>query len=222
MAIQKSLSLRCDRAQFDWCDHLLFVVSLLLGFGAIASPASALSYLLLDSQLGDPIGQGGMRSYDESDGNFQAWRNFDNGVSFSFSDPDVISSFWFLDFAAPGSVPITPGTYLNAQRFPFQDNDRPGLDVSGEHRGCNTLQGEFTVTEVVYGTGNNVERFAASFEQLCEGGTAPLTGELGFNLTPVPFEFEAATGLGLLGCLWFAQGIYKQKRRWQRSNRKTS
>ncbi len=65
-----------------------------------------------------------------------------------------------------------------AERWPFQSPARPGLDVSGEGRGCNTLSGRFVVRDVAYGPGGDVQRFAADFEQHCEEGPRALTGSM--------------------------------------------
>jgi len=45
---------------------------------------------------------------------------------------------------------LVPGTYLNATRYPFQAANVPGLDVSGEGRGSNTLTGQFTIVQALY------------------------------------------------------------------------
>src|SRR5207245_7963884 len=92
-----------------------------------------------------------------------------------------VVDWWDLDFAAPGNATLTPGSYLNATRFPFQAFNVPGLDVSGQGRGSNTLTGKFTVIQAVYEAGGAVGRFDATFEQHSEGATHALTGEIKFN-----------------------------------------
>ena len=94
--------------------------------------------------------------------------------------------WWQLDFAAPNDAPLTLGVYENATRFPFHSPTQPGLNVSGEGRGCNTLTGRFEVLEVVYGAGGEVQRFAATFEQHCEGQEAALLGSIQINSTLSP------------------------------------
>jgi hypothetical protein len=152
--------------------------------------------LVLESEPGDYIGGGRNQTFTLADGNFNAMRNFDGGVSISFRSPDL-THWWFLDFAAAGEVPLTPGVYEGATRFPFQEPDEPGLDVSGEGRGCNRLTGRFEVFEVRYGPADTVLSFAASFEQHCEGATPALFGSILFNSgAPVP----PALTLTLTGC----------------------
>jgi uncharacterized repeat protein (TIGR01451 family) len=67
-------------------------------------------------------------------------------------------------------------------RWPFQTSIQPGLDVSGDGRGCNTLTGKFLVLDATY-VGTTVQSFAANFEQHCEGQTIPLYGAIRFNST---------------------------------------
>lgn len=147
------------------------------------SPVTSYTFV---SQANDYIGQGRSETVTLADGTFTAAKNFDNGVNIDFQGPQT-SAYWSLSFAAPMSVPLTPGTYLNATRFPFQDAAVPGLSVSGEHRGCNTLTGEFTVIDVVYGSGSTIVSFAADFEQHCEGLGPALFGSIRYNYVPPPF-----------------------------------
>jgi hypothetical protein len=160
---------------------MLVVCLVVLGSLVWVGPASAQSTdLVLDSQPGDYIGQGRRQTLTTADGTFSARRNYDNGVSVTFlSQPGNV--LWSLDFAAPGNQLLAPGAYLNATRFPFQASTAPGLSVSGDGRGCNTLTGRFTVLEVVYGAGDAITSFAATFEQHCEGFAPALFGTIRVN-----------------------------------------
>lgn len=80
-------------------------------------------------------------------------------------------------------LPDKADAYEGATRYPFQSPTTPGLSVSGTGRGCNTLTGRFDVLEAVYGADGSVQRFAANFEQHCEGGTAALRGSVRYNAT---------------------------------------
>jgi hypothetical protein len=152
--------------------------------------------LMTQSQPGDYVGGGLNRTFTEADGTFTATRNFNNGVSIQFRDPNF-TSFWMLDFAAAGGALLTPGLYEDAARFPFQGN-QPGLSVSGEGRGCNQLTGRFEVLEVTFGSGSNVTSFAATFEQHCEGNAPALLGTILVNANaPVPPQLN----ITLIGCL---------------------
>lgn len=131
------------------------------------------------SDPNDFIGQGGSATWTDAQGVWQVRRNFDEGISFSFSG-NSLPTFWYLDFAAPFDADLTTGHYPDAQRWPLQIRERPGLSVSGEGRGCNTLTGNFTISSVNYGSNAEVIRFSAAFEQYCESGNAALRGTIDF------------------------------------------
>ncbi len=101
--------------------------------------------------------------------------------------------WWSLDLAAPSGKALAPGTYTGATRHPFNGPNEPGLDLSGNGRGCNTLTGEFTISAVEFGPQGYVKTLDATFEQHCEGGTAAARGEVHIT-NPAP---PAELGLGL-------------------------
>jgi VCBS repeat-containing protein len=143
------------------------------------APVPGVTSLSMVSPEGDYIGQGETYYFTPEDGTFMVNRNFDNGVSVYFSQSPSVT--WSLDFAAPYNAALTPGFYDNATRWPFQEANEPGLDVSGEGRGSNELTGNFTVTQALYAADGSVLRFAATFVQSCEGFMPPLTGEIQYN-----------------------------------------
>lgn len=142
----------------------------------ILSPNGSLTVLSMYGQPGDYISPGQLLRT-AADGVFTPSRNFDQGVSIALSSGD----WWNLDFAAPDMAPLGPGDYENAQRFPFQPAGVPGLSVYGSGRGCNTLTGRFTVLSAAYDSSGNVLRFAADFEQHCEGGGPALNGSVRYK-----------------------------------------
>lgn len=144
---------------------------------------------LMSSEPGDYIGGGRDYHYDESNATFRVLTNSQNGVSLNITSGD---DWWYLDFSAPGGVPLQTGNYLGATRFPFNGSG-PGLDISGNGRGCNTLTGQFVVYDIGYGPGNVLQRFWATFEQHCEGGPAALRGEI-----KIGGDMPVATSLSLV------------------------
>src|SRR5262249_1508443 len=142
------------------------------------APTPGVTSLIMVSQPGDYIGQGQSYSYTPQTGTFFANRNFDNGVSIFYAGG---GHSWNLDFAAPFDATLTPGTYANATRWPFQASGVPGLSVYGDGRGSKPLPGRFTVTQVLYAADGTVLRFAASFEQHSEGLAPALTGTINYN-----------------------------------------
>jgi hypothetical protein len=90
-----------------------------------------------------------------------------------------------------------PGTYNGATRYPFQAPTAPGLDLSGNGRGCNTSTGSFVIQNLMFGPGNNVAKLDATYEQHCAGETPALRGEVHVTNAPSP-------NLSLSGSLAFS------------------
>lgn len=95
--------------------------------------------------------------------------NYNNEASFSVRRADSPSYSWSLKFAAPGNALITPGSYSQATRWPFQSALMAGLDFYGNGRGNNDLTGSFTVREAAYAGDGTIQSFAADFVQY-DGG----------------------------------------------------
>jgi hypothetical protein len=137
--------------------------------------------LMVESNLDDYFGQYRSQQYSLADGTFMAERNNENGVSLSFHSPEY-GHLWHLDFAAPDKAPLAVGSYVGAVRFPFQGAGEPGMDVFGDGNECNTLSGSFMVKEVIYGRGDEVLSFWATFEQYCNNQLqAGLRGVIRFH-----------------------------------------
>jgi hypothetical protein len=145
--------------------------------------AAQTSALDLISQEGDYIGGGIHQTFGPADGTFTAIREFNNGVAIYFNGGP---HWWNLHFAPPAGASLTPGVYEGATRWPFQSPTGPGLDVTGEGRGCNTSVGRFEVLEAEYSASGEVVRFAATFEQHCEGASPALVGSILYNSTLPP------------------------------------
>lgn len=133
------------------------------------------------SEDGDFIGQGQEVFLTPDDGNFQLNSNFDNGIT--VSTPGLITSY-SVNFSAPFDEVLTPGLYEDATRWPFQNSSTPGLSIFGDGRGCNTLTGQFEISEIAFDDSGNPIAIDAIFEQHCEGGTPALFGRIRFNASP--------------------------------------
>lgn len=107
--------------------------------------------------------------------------------------------WWSLDLAAPSGKPLAPGTYTGATRHPFNEPNEPGLDLSGNGRGCNTLTGEFTISDVEFGPQGYVKKLDATFEQHCEGGTTAARGEVHINNPAPPAQLDLGLAVALEG-----------------------
>lgn len=173
----------------------LFAVLAALIAPVNAKPAAAQTAvtgtLTMQSQSGDYIGLGRNYSYDTTTGKFSA------GVGTSTSGvPNYLSMsyigrnydhWWYLDFSTRQlGTPLQVGTYTNARRAPFAPLGHPGLDVSGDGRGCNQLSGSFTIEEIQFEqiSGQTyLRRLVATFEQHCEFATPALTGRIEYTDT---------------------------------------
>src|SRR3954467_5579962 len=84
--------------------------------------------------------------------------------------------WWDMNFSTSQlGQAIATQVYLNAERWPFAAPGHPGLDVSGDGRGCNVLTGKFQVEDLQL-SGSTLTSFTATFEQHCEAGTPALRG----------------------------------------------
>jgi hypothetical protein len=160
---------------------LLAILGLLL-----ASPSRAATFVELDSQPGDPIGNGEHRILTPAEGEFYG-SNMGSNAGLTVSGPGV---FYTFDFTGPLRAPLVPGRYENAQRH--ASFSRPGLDVNATGRGCNTLTGRFVIFELAIDVNGALTRLAANFEQHCDGLEAALFGIVRFN-SDVPADAAEPT-----------------------------
>jgi hypothetical protein len=133
---------------------------------------SPVSYLRAISSKGDYIGQGKTYSYP---GEALTIRRNDRGVNISVGGP----LGWQISFGAPHGRFLEVGEYLDAKRFPFSGAS-PGIEFSGEGRGCNQIAGQFVVWELEF-KGNEVTKLAIDFVQRCETKMPPLYGRLRYQ-----------------------------------------
>jgi RTX calcium-binding nonapeptide repeat (4 copies) len=132
--------------------------------------------LVMDSEPGDYIGQGLDWSYtpDNASIGVGGARHY---VGFGIDGDN--GDWWFGDFAAPDGDILAPGHYT-ASRYPF-NGIGAGIDVGGNGRGCNTIEGEFTVTEARFEPDGSLRSFGVDFEQHCEGMDPALYGTFEFR-----------------------------------------
>jgi hypothetical protein len=112
--------------------------------------------------------------------------NYATGVRFWVIQGNY-DSWWDLNLSQPRTIStqengrLIPGIYEGALRFPFNENS-PGLDLSGDGRGCNKLSGRFVVHEAEYCSQSQLRKFSASFVQYCENRTSePVFGSVSYE-----------------------------------------
>src|SRR5205085_6156879 len=92
----------------------LVTFSFISFFCAFASGATPQTFLTLNSQPGDYVGQGITQTFTPADGTFSVSNSSDT-VSISFSTP-TFSQFWYLNFGSASTVKFALGEYDGAQR----------------------------------------------------------------------------------------------------------
>jgi hypothetical protein len=168
------------------------------GASALAQPVEAGTFTMTGDP-GDYITGGETYSYDVAAGDqlsitadselrgVSLWINAANG------------DWWSMDLRAPLGQQLAVGDYPDATRAAFSGAGA-GIDISGNGRGCNTIEGSFTVADVAFGPNGYVQRLDATFEQHCEGGEPALRGHVVIGNPPPPTPLEitvtpAADGL---------------------------
>lgn len=147
--------------------------------GSITVPTSG-SFLYLNSETGDFIGQGQERLFTTADSTIGgALRGSTFGAAVYLA-----AGGWGLSVAAPEGQPLVVGSYTGAARTPFRPAGSPGLEVGGESRLCNTVTGKFDVTELAFSSLGEITVFDAKFEQHCEGGVPALYGRIRVESAP--------------------------------------
>ena len=158
--------------------------------GSGSSPDGALSRLILDGEPGDYI-------VGASNIDVPVSTPAPAGATLSFR---AATDGWTVDLGSPTADRLTPGLYEGAVRTPFRTPGTPGIDVTGQGRGCNTQAGRFLVDQAQYGADGTVQSFAARFEQHCEGLDPALFGTVAWNATvPVYGHTLSAAQLDLSG-----------------------
>jgi putative Ig domain-containing protein len=158
---------------------LSFLVNLVVTFSALGQH----TVLVLDGDPRDFGAVGTHHYFTPSDGTFAATR-YGNVVSVNFTSN---SYFAGLTFGAPHQLPLAVQSYENADQYPPNDPDDPSLDIVGNVSNCSTLTGRFEIKQIIYGAGDKVTSFHATFVYYCQGIAAPLTGEILFNSNdPLP------------------------------------
>jgi hypothetical protein len=134
--------------------------------------SAPVSYLRAVSSKGDFIGQGKTYSYP---GEALTVRRNDRGVNITVGGPFG----WQISFGAPHGRFLEVGEYRDAKRYPFSGAS-PGIEFTGEGRGCNQISGQFVVWELEF-KGNEVSKLAIDFVQRCENTMPPLYGRIRYQ-----------------------------------------
>lgn len=176
---------------------LSFAVAAGLGVGvagaasaATGTPAAVTTYRFT-SQAGDYVGQGGSAAYKPSTATISVGGDAQY-VRFRVSTAD---ERWDVDLAAPTGERLRPGVYRDAERAAFRTGRAPGLEVSGDGRGCNEVYGQFSVNQIETDASGAVTVLDASYTQHCESADAPaLKGVLKYRAYPLSYAYTSDPG----------------------------
>jgi hypothetical protein len=142
-------------------------------------PATPTTFLTIQSQPGDPVGSGQSATYTLAQAVFSTLNYSNQAVQVDVRPPSGLAFSWSLKLGAAAGQTLALGTYNNASMSPVRPAGVPEMFIrSGNGVSCNTNSGTFTVLEFVVGPNGEVQRFRATFEQYCNGSTAPLRGEI--------------------------------------------
>jgi hypothetical protein len=150
---------------------------------ALVIPVSG-SFLYMKSQPGDYILSGGEALYMQPA--TTVWgSSAASSRYFSGRFLQGTAHQWSVELVAPTGQALAVGSYTGAVRAAISTTT-PGLQVTGDGRGCNTLTGQFTVTELSFSSSGVLLVLDATFEQHCEGAAPALVGRIRYedDLTP--------------------------------------
>jgi hypothetical protein len=170
----------------------LFALSVLF----TARSAFAGMILSFDSAEQSWVGQGESHTVSPEDGYLFSveQHSWDKSLSFLIASlnspfgPDWNPSsgqqyyYWSLDLIAPFDQVLAVGFYDNAARYPFQNDNQPGLTFSGNHRGNNQNSGFFEVRDIAFNSWGGLKSIAVDFTQYDETHTEWwIRGQLRYN-----------------------------------------
>lgn len=151
-------------------------------FKGLPPALSEPTYLSINVHHGDRRADDKRHTFDSDDGFFEA----NVGTSGSYAGAVTINfrgngNWYSLDLAAPDGGELSPGSYEDAQRFPFHKEGRPGLDFGGNGAGCNEVVGRFHVNDIVYTASNEIKTLDVNFERRCKGSPDTIYGRLRYT-----------------------------------------
>ncbi|KOG53503.1 hypothetical protein ADK76_27760 [Streptomyces griseoflavus] len=138
--------------------------------GTVKYRALPLSYTY-QSEPGDWIGQGKSATHLGATSIFTLRDAPEGGVAFAVEGK---REDWTAEFRPPSGERLTAGRT-------YQVTGAEGgawMNVSGNHHGCNSYTGEFTVDRLYFAGDGKVSGLAARFKQFCDDSTAALTGTI--------------------------------------------
>ncbi len=147
------------------------------------------------SETGDYIGQGTSTAYTPTTATITAGGTAEYVRFRVWAESEDDTTWWDVELAAPQGEKLHPGIYRNAERAAFRTGRSPGLDVSGDGRGCNEVWGQFAVNQIETDDSGALTVLDASYTQHCESADAPaLKGVVKYQAYPLSFGYTSDPG----------------------------
>jgi hypothetical protein len=161
---------------------------------AAAAAVTGSTSFAYTSEAGDWVGQGQSETFTASADMTVSISGTANHLSVNVHDA-TYSSWWSVTLSAGTGDTLRPGSYLKAERDPFRTGRSPGLDASGDGRGCNEVYGSFTVNQIGFDATGAVDLADVSFVRRCESATAPaFKGTIHLNQLPLSYRQVSDAG----------------------------
>jgi hypothetical protein len=144
--------------------------------GKLFKPKSSKGNVVVDlsSDQGDYIGGGKGNFTIKGAGDLRRMEEGSFTITMNVAGQGDIGGQWQFSFHAPDFV--VGQTYQNATRYPFNNKQLPGIDISSPGRGCNKIIGDFKIVKAS-------PILVMTFTQACEAGKPLLKGLLSFTPT---------------------------------------
>lgn len=168
------------------------LVGLLVAAGlpvAAHAEAQDITSVTMVSETGDWIGRGDTRLWRPGAGTVNVSSSDDGLVTVRVSGGASGDSF-SMSFAAPSGESLVAGDYEDAERIDFRRAGHPGIDISGDGRGCTKIEGRFTVLDIA----PDLTRLWLVYEQHCAGSEPALFGEVRYNVPGGDSDLMVAPG----------------------------
>ncbi|WP_235614587.1 hypothetical protein [Streptomyces ambofaciens] len=183
------------RALLGTLASLTATIGLTAGLAAPAAAATgtpvAVTKYSHTSASGDWVGQGGSVAYTPGTADITVSGEREALTVRVENETD----WWTVELAAPQGEKLHPGVYRGAERASSRTGRAPGLDVSGDSRGCNQVYGQFSVHQIEADATGAITVLDATYTQRCETADAPvLKGVVKYRAYPLSFTYASEPG----------------------------
>jgi hypothetical protein len=144
-----------------------------------ATPATG-SYVYLESEEGDPVGEGRTYLYTPADSLLVAWQSTWHDLRGRYLGLSVMGDeAWSADFQVMDSLnALQVGLYTQLRQYPLHNPLRGGIGWSKGNRRCNSANGWVAIDAAEAPPSGLLTRIEMRFEQVCSNSSARLRGKV--------------------------------------------